>query len=1724
MTSSDTANALRLKHEQRSSRREPLTQAERHQLLIQWNDTHSDYPADSCIHELFEAQVARTPDNVAVAYEGDQRTYAELNCRANQLARYLRKNGIGPGAFVGICVDRSLEMVDGLLGILKTGAAYLPLDPAYPKDRLKFMLTDAQVPLLLTQRRLLDGFPEHAGHAVCIDTDWDSISQEAENNPTCTAAPDHLAYVIYTSGSTGVPKGVMVPHRSVVNFLTAMRREPGLEDTDTLLAVTTLSFDIAVLELLLPLIVGARVVVATRDTASNGTELSQKLIDCGATVMQATPATWRILLESGWEGSDRLKILCGGEAMSQDLATGLLTKGKCLWNLYGPTETTVWSTVYEVEEVAGAVPIGRPIANTQIYLLDSGLQLVQPGEPGELCIGGEGVTRGYLNRPDVTAEKFISNPFSRNRHDRIYRTGDIARHLPDGNIAFLGRTDHQVKIRGHRIELGEIETVLATHPSVKQALALTREDRPGDQRIVAYVATDRSDAPMTSELRRRLQKKLPEYMLPAAFVLLDGFPLTPNGKVDRLALPAPGPSRPELEQPFVPARTKAEREIANVWEEVLGFDRIGVHDNFFELGGHSLKATQIITRLRDSLQVELPLHLFFESPTIAQLAKMIEDEQGGVYACRRARIPSVARNADLPLSFSQERVWFLQRLVPESIAYNFQCTLRFTGCLDAGALERSLSEIVRRHEIYRTTFPAADGRPVQVIHKAKPVELPFMDLRTLPENEREEKKQRLLESEFQKRFDVSKLPLVRWILLRLDETERVLVHVEHHLVHDGWSFNVFLHELLELYKAFSAGKPSPLPELPVQFADFAHWQREWMKGTQARQQLDFWKHQLNGCPPVLDLPTDRLRPSIQSFRGAAPRVEIPLSLCKSLRELSKQEGVSLFMTMFAAFATLLHRYCRQDDVPIGSGIANRRWRETESMIGMIINNIVLRADLSGNPTFCELLQRVRDVILRASAHQDLPFDMMVEALQPQRHLSHNPLFQVMFGFHDAPMPQVELPELDLDLGLVLSNRSAKFDMTIIVIPHSEQRLGLPAGSEEDGLTVIWEYNTDLFDEATITRITGHFLTLLKAVAADPGQRVWELQLQTKSERDRLVNDWNQTSTLYPKEATVHQLFEQQAAAASDSVAVRFEDRQLTYGELNARANQLAHYLRDRGVGPEVMVGICIERGLEMVVGILGILKAGGAYVPLDPHYPKQRLSFMVQDTKTPVLLTQSHLANKLPVHDAELICLDADWPTIAPHSEEDPDSRVQADNLAYVIYTSGSTGQPKGTCVAHRSVVRLVKNTNYVSLGPEHVVAQASNCSFDAVTFELWGALLKGARLVGVSKETALSPEHLVRQIERDGITTLFLTTALFNQIAREMPRGLEGLDHLLFGGEKVDPHWVREVLKHGPPAHFLHVYGPTETTTFASWYPIGELPETAHTVPIGGPISNTQLYVLDKHGEPVPVGVPGELHIGGPGVARGYLNQPELTDERFVPDTFSEAASTRLYKTGDLVRWLPEGAIEFLGRTDHQVKIRGFRVELGEIEAVLDTHPAVREAVVLCREDRPGEKRLVAYVVPGQQGTFTATPLRQFLQRHLPDYMVPGAFVVMESLPLTANGKLDRKALPAPEGERQVQQTYVPPGSDTERRIADVWREVLQVEKIGVHDDFFELGGHSLLAIRLTSRLRDALSLELPLGSVFEYPTVAGLATYVDLVCCLREGAEGPPRDEASAREKGVI
>jgi amino acid adenylation domain-containing protein/natural product biosynthesis luciferase-like monooxygenase protein len=2046
-----------------------LPEAERNQVLHEWNETGTKFLNDKCVQELFEEQVEKTPGAVAVEYEEERLSYEELNRRANQLAHYLRRLGVGPEKRVGICVERGVGMVVGLMGILKAGGAYVPLDPGYPRQRLLYMVEDSDpVAMLMEEEHNAEFWRMREGMAV-VDLKVGKWREESEENPGISrvgVSARNLAYVIYTSGSTGTPKGVMILHSALTNFLRSMQKDLGISAEDRWLAVTTFSFDIAGLELFLSLTVGASVRLLGRDAARDGDRLLHAL-QSDITIMQATPSTWKMAVDAGWRGTNKLKVLCGGESLNVDLGRGLLSRSRLLWNLYGPTETTIWSVLKKVTEVTNSIPIGRPIANTQIYLLDERLDPVPVGVGGDLYIGGAGVGRGYLNRPDLTAEQFIPDPFAKSAGARMYRTGDLGRWMVDGSIEFLGRNDSQVKIRGYRIELGEIEASLREHAGVRDAAVAARDGEEGEKRLVAYVvpksveessltnatkttfslfffgadSSEREDkyklylnaakfadlnqfeavwtperhfhdvgnlypnpatlsaalstitnqvklragsvvvplhdpirvaeewsivdnlsggrvgiaaasgwhprdfslAPQNyarrkeamleniqslqrlwrgeaiprvdgngkesvvrifpdpiqpelplwitaagnqdtfilagklgvnvlthllgqtisdlankiaryraaraeaghnpetgrvtvmvhalvgpnfretlgqakgpfmaymqehlgllaswaeslevriddlldqdkdvaefaferytrtasfigtpetclsvatqlqsigideiaclidwidgesalnglphlkrlydlartfwngEDLRSHLSSRLPEYMLPAAYVMLETLPRTVNGKIDHKALPIPDESA-FPRRGYEPPQGEIEQGLAAIWGEVLGVGSLSRHSHFFELGGHSLLAVRLVSRIQRWFGVKLPIAILFSRPTLKQLAETVAEAGGRKDELEAPPIVRVSRGKALPLSFAQQGLWFLAQLEGVSITYHIPMGLHLRGALDVKALRGSLDAIVARHEVLRSVFVAEDGG-AHVELRPKEMGVPWRedDLREVDEGKEEvERSQGIWDrvreigrEEARAPFDLlGQGPLIRARLLWVEKEEYVLFLTVHHIVSDGGSLGIMAREIGVVYGALREGRSNPLPELPIQYVDYAGWQREWLKGEWLERQRGFWRETLAGAPVLLELPTDRPRPEWQSFAGGYVPIAFEGQLTDELRRLCRKEGTTLFMTLLSAWAVVLSRLSGQQELVIGTPVANRGRFETEGLIGFFVNTLALRIDLSQEPNVAELLGRVRDVTLAAQDHQDVPFEQVVEVLQPPRRLNHTPVFQVMFTWQNNRGGLPELPEVEVQpLGTAYG--VAKFDLQL----DFYERGGKIAG----GLT----YAKALFDERTIQRQVEYLVRVLKAMVSDRKQRVWEIDLLSRGEQKLLLEEWNATEAEYREDLCIHQLFEEQVKTSPETRAVVSEAQSLTYAELNRKANRLAHYLIGLGVKPEERVGICMERSVAMVVGLMGILKAGGAYVPLDPGVPQERLRQVVGDTRPKIMLRDEAGAAALGEELADgltVVALDeagqaaAEAAVWEEQESTDPDARalgVTSQNVAYVIATSGSTGLSKGVMNEHRALInRLGWMQQAYGLEREDVVLQKTSFSFDVSVWEFFWTLSAGATLAVAPPEAHRDGLQLVELIRKWGVTTVhFVPSMLGVFLSTPGVEGCRTLRRVVCSGEALAGVHIEAWQEKLRGTELYNLYGPTEAAIdVTAWRCPRDF--VGGRVAIGRPIANTRIYLLDEQGEPVPLGAVGEIYIGGAGVARGYVNRPELTAERFLPEPFSTVAGSRMYRTGDLGRYLGDGNIEFLGRNDHQVKIRGFRIELGEIEARLAEHPGVREAVVVVREGEAAEKRLVAYYTVKERGgqrrdKCRAEELRAHLLGKVPAYMVPAAYVELKQLPLTVNGKLDRKALPEPGEEAYARGGYEAPRGEIERTVAAIWTDLLKVERVGRLDNFFELGGHSLLAARLISRIREATGVEARVRDVFSAPTLRDLTGILSLM-----------------------
>jgi amino acid adenylation domain-containing protein len=1665
-----------------------LPAAELQQVVHEWNKTSKDYPSDEPYNKLFEQQVRRNPEAIAVRFGGSELTYKELNSRANQLAHYLHKSGIGPESLVAVHAERSIEFAVGLLAVFKSGAGYLPLDPGFPKERVAWMINNSRAQLVLTLGSLAGKLPAVSASVICLD-DRRLASELACQDPNAAPhfvhSPDNLAYVIYTSGSTGTPKGVEITYRALLNHNCATKDAFGLRAPDRVLQFTPLSFDISIEEILPTWLAGAMVLFRNQEVLGSISKFLAFVEREAITVANLPTAYFHALAESlqalALPSTLRLMIIGGEKVSAEHWALWHKHSGNAqLMNAYGLTETTVTSTIFIADGnlARRSVPIGRPIANTMAYILDEALQPVPIGVAGELFIGGLGVARGYRNAPELTTPRFVVNPFVRGRKQFLYRTGDLARFLPDGNIEFLGRLDDQVKLRGFRIQLGEIEAALCRHPAVSSAVvhALAYGDR--EERLVAYFVPAEGGFVSTGELINFLQKTLPEYMIPSAFVKMEALPLTANGKVDHKALPLPGTSRPALNQTFVAPRGDLEEKIARVWREVLHLDEVGVNDNFFDLGGHSLHAMQVMGRLGDALNLDLPVSNLFEAPTVAQLSAAITACGPQTRSAVPGPAPRKADDLDLPLSFAQQRLWFLHQLQPDMPLYNLPQAVRLSGRLNVGALEKTFKEIVRRHEVLRTTYQMRSGQPAQVISPATGVSIAWRDLTAMTAENRERKLRDAIIAEARKPFALESDLMLRATLLKLAPEEHMLLVTTHHIAADGWSVEVLWKEIASLYGAFLHGSSSPLPDLPIQYADFALWQHDWLKGETLETQLAYWRKQLQGAPALLELPLDRPRAALQTYRGARHPIAIGAELTDSLRALAQAEGCTLFMTLLAGFESLLSRYAGAEDVVVGTVIANRNRPELEKLIGFFANTLVLRTNFSGDPTFREVLQRTRKTTLDAYAHQDLPFERLVEELQPARDRSYHPVFQVMLVLQNVPIPSQPLPGLalvpsDTDTGF------SKFDLLLNIVETGA------------GLSGFIEYSTELFELPTIERMGGHLQTFLQDAVSRPDIELARLRLLPENERQQLLVEWNAERIELPPYTCIHEMFEAHAASAPQSIALICGEERVTYRELNTRANQLARHLASLGIGRESLVGICAGRNAELIVAILGTLKAGAAYVPMDPAYPKDRLHFIMQDARMPVVLTQSAFTHLLDSSEARLVCLDTDRTQIQAQSPDNLNASVQRDNLAYVIFTSGSTGRPKGVAIEHRSVLSLAAWAQSTFSRDElgGVLAGTSVC-FDLSIFEILVPLALGGRVI--LAENVLQLPHLAA---RDEVRLINTVPSAMTELLRErgVPASVQTVN---LAGEPLAQSLVESIYELPQVRRVFDLYGPTEATVYSTF----ALRTRGGRTYIGRPLPSEQAYILDRKMEPVPLGVSGELFIAGAGLARGYLNQPELTAERFVPNPFSDDPQSRMYRTGDLVRYLPDRNIEYLGRIDHQVKIRGFRIELGEIETQLRSHKAITSAVVIADQDHSGDKRLVAYVVPSQQPAPSSAELREHLKCSLPEYMVPSLFVVLEALPLTPNGKVDRKALPKP-GARLARNTEGSddPRTDAEILLAQIWSEVLGVPRVGLHDNFFDLGGHSLMITRVLSRLRESLQIELPMKSLFEAPTVASLTVLVE-------------------------
>ncbi len=1644
---------------------------------------------------LIAAHARRQPDATALILGERHLTYRALDAAANRLAHRLIREGVGPDTLVGVHLDRSFEQVAAILGILKAGGAFVPIDPDYPEERSLGILADSRVPVLVG--RLPAGESAVACTCLAFDDVGTSFADESEEPPPAHASVDDLAYVIYTSGSTGRPKGTLVTRRNLASLLEAARPVYDFGSSDTWTLLHSCAFDFSVWETFGALATGGRLVIVPTDVARSQAELARLIDRDGVTVLNQTPsAFYHLAAAPELTGATLRYVIFGGEALETRRLAGWFARfgdrTPLLVNMYGITETTVHVThqaLSHADAATDASPIGRPLAGWDIQLMDPEARAVPHGCSGEIWVGGAGVARGYLNREELTRERFVDDPLRPGSGRRLYRSGDLARAGNDGELQFLGRLDDQVKIRGYRVELGEVAAVLTEHPTVQDAVVVAQAGPEGAV-LVGYAIPAR-DVPFDeAALLRYLRRRLPPYMACSRVVPVPAFPLTAHGKLDRRALPAPTGRAPEAAQ-FLAPRTATEELVASLFAEATGSARVGVDDNFFTIGGHSLAAMRVATRLREVFQVRTSAALIFERQTVGLIAEYVAGHQGTADAQDAPRFDRQPRRDALPCTFAQERVLLLQRLFPEMLAYNFEAALTFRGRLEPALLARALAHLVERHDAFRTTFHEDNGRPFQRVHDRGVVSFQQLDCSNAAPEDATRLVEQIRRQTSDKPFDPARLPLVDWCLVKVSPSQHVLLHREHHLTHDGWSFVVFIRELLDLYRAYAEGREAHLPAC-VQVGDYAAAHRRWLDGPAGAQQRAYWVDRLAGIPERLDLPTDRPRPAVFSFRGDQLRFDLPDELVTRLRTVASREGLTLYMVLVGAFSLVLSRLSGSEDLAVAAGSANRRWEETERTIGMLLNNVVFRFKPRGEVSGREYLHEVRAGVLGAMANQDLPFDEIVKAAGVQRSPSETPLAKIFFSSYEGPLPDLDLPELDVEFEAGLPNGSAKFDWNVIVFTRPGEGDG-----QRERVTVLWEYATDLFERKTIERARRQFLAAVDWLLENLDRPLADASISDAEERRFLLEAAEGARSPYPRDASIHELFARQVAARGNAVAVRAGQDTVTYAELDRRADAVARELLARGVAAEEPVAFLLPRGIGAIATMLGIVKAGAAYVPLSLRDPRARVARLVADAGARIVVTDDADSTVLDGVGARVLALD----TVLSQRGQPVHVETQAGSLAAVLFTSGSTGQPKGVEVLHRGIVRLLFGVDYATLGPEERILQLAPLSFDASTLEIWGALLHGGETV-VFPEDLPSASALGDAIAQYGITTMWLNASLFNAVVDENASALAPLRQLLVGGEALSPVHVARARQHAPRTTLINGYGPTENTTFSCCYPLPADMDAAGPIPIGRPIAHSTARVLDTHRRLAPAGAVGEIYVGGDGLARGYRRREALTAEAFVTDPLASTPGARLYRTGDLGRVRPDGTLEFHGRRDAQLKIRGFRIEPGEIEGALCRVAGVAAASVQAVPEAARGTTLVAFVVPEKDAALLAGDVLRTLAADLPPYLLPSRVIVRQSLPVTAHGKLDVALLGREALQVRIDADVLPaalPQTALEGVVATVFADVLGCDKFPADQDFFDAGGHSLLVLRVLARLDRALGVHVEPSLFLQGPTPRQLAEKIE-------------------------
>jgi surfactin family lipopeptide synthetase A len=1661
------------------------------------------------IHDRIAEQIRKHPEAIAFVSDNEKFTYEELDARSTNISSLIKESIVEQNSFIGVSMNRSSRVIETILGILKAGCAYLPLDPAYPKERLMDVLDDTRAPVVCVDSNFASLYTSSPARIICIDHEKTIANIMRPDSGTDARNP--IAYVIYTSGSTGKPKGVCCLHEGVTNLLSDFQNRQPLGPGDICSWWTSLNFDVSVYEIFSPLVDGASVIVVPDSVRSSGPDLMDWLYKKGVTSAYIPPFMVADLQQ--WvrknPGKSRLRrLLVGVEPIPEKTLLSIhdMVPGLLIINGYGPTETTICATLYSISHdniIHDNTPIGQPVQNTYVRVLDESGQGVEAGIPGELYIGGKGLAGGYLNRPELTAERFVKDPFCEEPNARMYKTGDNVLILDDGNLEFLGRMDEQVKLRGFRIELGEIETQLRKVSGVREAAVILREDGSGNSILVAYLVVYDGYSLSLDFIMGHLKKYLPDYMIPSAFVKLDRVPYTPNGKTDRKALPKPGPENliRDEQSGFLGPLTPVESKLTDFFQDVLKIDSVGVRDNFFTLGGHSLLAVQLVSRIRDAYSVDIALADVFQAPTVEDLAKLVQNAAPETSLSQIGGVLSGLNGEENDLSFSQMRVWYLDQLEPGTPAYNICLAYELMGPLDVSSLGKSLEEIVMRHQSLRTIFEKRGPEPTQVVSEQESFSLRFEDLAHIPRSGRETEAKMLYLQESQRGFDLTKGPLFRCLLLRIDTDHHVILFTMSHIISDGWSVGIIVRELMSLYSGFVSGKPLNLKPLTIQYKDYVKSQREWMLSDAIRCQLNYWEQRFLTIPEPLNLPTDKPRPPIQSYRGACQTLILEEQLCNSIRALAAQHGATLFMVLLAGFKALLYRYTQQGDICVGTFVANRSRKELECIVGFFINSVAIRTHIDEKTSFETLLRKVRENTLGAYTNQDVPFEKVLEVLNPERSLARTPLFQVMMVLQNMPLPPLELPGIDCR-PIELETFRSNFDMTCWVY--------------EDGnrIKMVLEYSTDLFERPTIDRLLEHFHNLLSEVCADPGLSISELEFLGQKELEVILNDFSgKNKRSVPPTNAVSVMFEEQVSETPERIALIEWDsesnrqRKTTYLELNSQANIIARFLRERGVGPETNVAIMLDRSRFLIFGIMGIMKAGASYLPIDPNHPLKRVLFLLDDASSALVLTDSANLPKLKTildesrlpNPPELVCLDTDPVDIPAQSH----FNLHAPNLnqaAYAIYTSGSSGDPKGVIVEHGALASFTQSAmDLYEIGPDDRVLQFASPGFDASLEEIFPSLASGATLVLRSESMIQSIPSFTAACNDLEITVLDLPTAFWSQLVLSLQRGATSLPAslrvVIIGGEQASYETVMTWMKLvGGDIRLFNTYGPTEATVVTTAIELSRqasLLAVRKQIPIGKPLPHVSTYVLDHNLKPTPIGVPGELFIGGEALARGYINLPEQTKQCFIPNPFGVSVYDRLYRTGDRVRYIEDGELEFLGRVDRQVKIRGFRVELDEIEAALDSFDEIQLAAVVPWENTANFLQLTAFIVPDPLKKIQVEELRRKLTLSLPDFMVPSSFVILDKFPITPAGKIDSQALiKLASSFEETTDSKVPPRNPVEKILTEIWSEVFGRDTVGVRDKFFDLGGHSLLSLQIIDRVNRA-GLYLTPAQFMQNPTI---------------------------------